>query len=69
MNTKLRELPIDELIKLVEELWDSIASDQKVLLLTDDQKAERDRRLDTDEVDRNRCRIATEPIADIRREL
>ncbi|MDT3776420.1 addiction module protein [Nitrospira sp. MA-1] len=27
MNTKLRELPVDERIKLVEELWDSIAFD------------------------------------------
>jgi len=69
MNTKLRELPADERIKLVEELWDSIASDQKVLPLTADQKAELDRRLDTDEVERNRCRIVTEPIADIRRKL
>ena len=36
MNTKLTELPVDERIKLVEELWDSIASDQKVLPLTDE---------------------------------
>ncbi len=33
MNMKLRTLLIDERIKLVEELWDSIASDQKVLPL------------------------------------
>lgn len=69
MNTKLRELPVDERIKLVEELWDSIASDQKVLPLTDDQKAELDRRLDAYEVDRNPGRIATEAIAEIRRKL
>lgn len=66
MNTKLRELPVDERIKLVKELWDSIASDQKVLPLTDDQKAELDRRLDAYEVDRNPGRIATESIAEIR---
>ena len=29
MNTKLSKLPVDERIRLVEELWDSIASDQK----------------------------------------
>ncbi|MEO8326012.1 MAG: addiction module protein [Nitrospirota bacterium] len=69
MNTKLRELPVDERIKLVEELWDSIASDQKVLSLTDDQKAELDRRLDAYEVDRKSGRIATESIAEIRRKL
>jgi short-chain 2-methylacyl-CoA dehydrogenase len=34
------ELPVDERIKLVEELWDSIASDQKAFPLTDEQKAE-----------------------------
>lgn len=69
MNTKLKALPVDERIKLVEELWDSIASDQKVLRLTDDQKAELDRRLDAYEVDRSRGRIVTESIAKIRRTL
>jgi len=69
INTKLRELPIDERIKLVEELWDSIASDQKVLPLTDEQKAELDRRLDAYEADGNRGRLATESITDIRRKL
>ena len=69
MTTKLRELPVDERIKLVEELWDSIASDQMVLPLTDEQKAELDRRLDAYEVDRNRGRIATESITEIRRKL
>lgn len=69
MNTKLRELPVDERIKLVEELWDSIASDQKALSLTAEQKAELDRRLDAYEVDRNRGRLATESIVEIRRKL
>ena len=69
MNTKLRELPVDERIKLVEELWDSIASDQMALPLTDEQKAELDRRLDAYEVDRNPGRIATESITEIRRKL
>jgi putative addiction module component (TIGR02574 family) len=69
INTKLSELPIDERIKLVEELWDSIASDQKVLPLTDEQKAELDRRLDAYEADGNRGRLATESITDIRRKL
>jgi putative addiction module component (TIGR02574 family) len=69
MTTKLRELPVDERIKLVEELWDSIASDQMVLPLTDEQKAELDSRLDAYEVDRNPGRIATESITEIRRKL
>jgi|SRR5882724_6218524 len=46
METKLKLLPVDERIKLVEDLWDSIAADQSVLRLTTDQKAELDLRLD-----------------------
>ena len=69
MNAKLSKLPIDERIKLVEELWDSIASDQKALPLTDDQKAELDRRLDAYETDGSQGRLATESITDIRRKL
>lgn len=69
MNTKLSKLPIDERIKLVEDLWDSIASDQKALPITDEQKAELDRRLDAYEFDGNRGRLATEAIAEIRRKL
>ena len=69
MNTKLSKLPIDERIKLVEELWDSIASDQKALPLTDEQKAELDRRLDAYDADVNRGRLATESITEIRRKL
>jgi len=69
MNTKLRELSVEERIKLVEDLWDSIAADQQALPLTAEQKAELDRRLDAYEVDRNRGRLATEAIAEIRRKL
>jgi len=69
MNAKLSKLPIDERIKLVEELWDSIASDQKALPLTNDQKAELDRRLDAYEANGNHGRLATESITDIRRKL
>jgi putative addiction module component (TIGR02574 family) len=46
MRTKLNELRLDERIKLVEDLWDSIAADQKALRLTPGQRAELDRRLD-----------------------
>ena len=69
MNTKLSKLPVDERIKLVEELWDSIASDQKALPFTDEQKAELDRRLDAYETDGNCGRLATESITEIRRKL
>lgn len=69
MNTKLSDLPVDERIKLVEELWDSIASDQDALPLTEEQKAELDRRLDAYEIDRNDGRLAAAAIADIRNKL
>jgi len=59
MNTKLKELPVDERIKLVEELWDSIAADQKALALTPAQKAELDRRLDAYETDGNPGQLAS----------
>ena len=69
MNMKLSKLPVDERIKLVEELWDSIAADQRALPLTDEQKADLDRRLDAYEVDRNLGRLASESILEIRRKL
>lgn len=69
MNAKLRELPLDERIRLVEDLWDSIAADQKALPLTPAQKTELDRRLDAYELDKNAGRVASEVVADIRRTL
>lgn len=69
MNTKPQLLPVEERLKLVEDLWDSIAADQHALRLTDEQKAELDRRLDAYEVDKNHGRPAAEVVADIRRKL
>jgi putative addiction module component (TIGR02574 family) len=69
MNSNLRKLPIEERIRLVEDLWDSIASDQNALPLTPDQRAELDRRLDAYEADGEAGRPAAEVIADIRKRL
>ncbi len=69
MNTKPQQLPVEERIKLVEDLWDSIAADQHALPLTDEQKVELDRRLDAYEVDKNRGRPAADVVADICRKL
>lgn len=69
MNAKLLELPVEERIRIVEDLWDSIAADQKSLPLTADQKAELDQRLNAYETDGNPGRLATDAIADIRRKL
>ncbi len=69
MNTKLQHLPVEERIKLVEDLWDSIAADQQALRLTVEQKAELDRRLDAYEIDKNRGRSAADAVANIRHKL
>ncbi|MBZ4652649.1 MAG: hypothetical protein JG761_1449 [Proteiniphilum sp.] len=69
MITNLRTLPIVERIRLVEDIWDSIAADQEVLPITDEQRAELDRRLDAYESDGIKGRVASEVIADIRKRL
>ena len=69
MNPNLQRLPVEERIKLVEDLWDSIAADQKILPLTAEQRDELDRRLDAYETDKNRGRLGAEAVADIRRKL
>lgn len=69
MNANLKKLPVDERIRLVEDLWDSIAADQKLLPLTAEQRAELDHRLDAFEADGNYGRPAGDVIADIHRKL
>ena len=69
MSEKLQELPVEERIRIVEDLWDSIAADQKALPITPEQKAELDRRLDAYEIDKNHGRLAANAVADIRRRL
>lgn len=69
MDTSLKNLPVEERIRVVEDLWDSIAQDQNALPLTDDQIAEIDRRLDAFEIDGDLGRPAKEVIFDIRKRL
>jgi putative addiction module component (TIGR02574 family) len=69
MNAKLRELPVEERIKLIEDLWHSLAEDRKALPVTPAQRAELDRRLAAYEVDKNRGRSAADVLADARRRL
>jgi putative addiction module component (TIGR02574 family) len=69
MNPKLQELPVEERIKLVEDLWDSIAADQQAMPLTAEQKDELDRRLDAYKTDKNRGRLAADAVAEIRHKL
>ncbi len=69
MKTSLHTIPIGERIRLVEDLWDSIAADQDNLPLTDEQKTELDRRLDAYETDKIEGREAGEVIAEIKQRL
>ena len=69
MDTTLKNLPIDERIRIVEDLWDSIARDQRALPLTQDQVAELDRRLDAFEIDGDLGRPARDVISEIRKRL
>jgi putative addiction module component (TIGR02574 family) len=69
METKLHLLPVEERMRLVEDLWDSIAADQKALPLTQDQKLELDRRLNAYVIDQIRGQPAAEAILEIRRKL
>ncbi len=69
MNTALRELPIEQRMQLVEDLWDSIAADQSALPLTDWQRAELDRRLDAYEADGDMGRPAALALEDIAKRL
>jgi putative addiction module component (TIGR02574 family) len=69
VNADLRNLPLEERLRLVEDLWDSIAADQGTLPLTAQQQAEIDRRLDAYEADGSRGRLAADAIADIRKRL
>ena len=69
MNSRLRNLPIDERIKLVQDLWDSISADQNKLSLTDEQKDELDRRIDAFEIDKDKGRLAKDVLADVRQKL
>ena len=69
MNAKLRSLPLEERIKLVEDLGDSIAAEQQALPITPEQIAELDRRLEAYETDQHTGRPAMDTVSDIRRKL
>ena len=43
---EILKLPLEERLRLIETIWDSIAADPSVLSLTDAQREELDHRLD-----------------------
>ncbi len=47
----LHEIPVPQRIKLVEDIWDSIAADQLSIALTDEQRRTLESRLDAFEID------------------
>ncbi|MDH3389042.1 MAG: addiction module protein [Gammaproteobacteria bacterium] len=67
--SSILKLPIEDRIRLVEDIWDSIADEQSALELTDAQRIEIDKRLDAFEKDGEIGRDASEAIAEIRSRL
>ena len=60
--TDILELPVPERIRLVEEIWESIAEIPEAVQLTEEQKVELDRRLDAYRKDPN----AGSPWSDVK---
>ncbi len=51
---EIRSLPIPERFHLVEQIWDSIIEDEGQCELSDELKAELDRRIDADDANPGR---------------
>lgn len=69
MKINLGTLPTGERIRLVEDIWDSIAANQAPLPLTDQQRIELDRRLNAYESDKIRGRDVGEVVAALKKRL
>lgn len=66
---KIREIPVNDRIRLVEDIWDSIAEDQEVLVISDEQRRELDKRLEAYRLSGDPGVPALEAIERIRTEL
>ncbi len=66
---KIQDLSLSERMKLVEDIWDSIADEQKILPLTPGQKKELDERLKAYQVTGDPGKPAFEVISEIRNRL
>lgn len=69
MRADLRMLSIGERIRLVKDMWGSIAADQVLLPLTDEQRIELGRRLDAYEADNTRGREVGEVVMALKKRL
>ena len=66
---KIHEVPLDERIRLVEDIWDSIADEQEALGISDEQRRELDKRLEAYRLSNDPGVSALEAIERIRAEL
>jgi len=66
---KILELTVNERIRLVEDIWDSIADEQQVLPISEKQRRELDRRLESYRMSGEPGVLAIEAIERIRAEL
>ncbi len=66
---KIQKLTVNERIRLVEDIWDSIAIEQHALPISDEQRRELDRRLETYRLSGDPGVLAVEVIERIRAEL
>jgi putative addiction module component (TIGR02574 family) len=69
MASNPHEWPIEDRLRLVEDLWNSISADQSALPLKDAQRRELDRRLDAHASDPRRGRSAEEVVAEIQKRI
>ena len=69
MATKLQDLPLEQRLKLVEDLWDSIAAEEKGIPLTEAQRRLLDERLNEYELDGEPGELAHVVADRIRRAL
>jgi len=65
----LPDLTIEERIKLVEDIWDSIVLDEKLLAVSAQQRQELDRRLAQYKIDGERGSPASQTIERVRSRL
>ena len=66
---KIREVPVEDRMRLVEDIWDSIAEEQGILAISDEQRREIDRRLEAYRISNEPGASALESIERIRAEL
>ena len=65
----IRDLPLNDRIQLVEDIWDSIAAEQHSIPITEEQRRELDDRLKAYELSGDPGILAVESIERIRASL